>query len=142
MSGDGLLDTNIIILRRSIVSESLPERVAISAVTLAELSAGVHHVRGDDAAARQERARRIDVLQRTETEFDAIPFDSVAARLFGRISAAVLDAGRTPRRRIADLMIAAVAGATDLPLYTTNPADFAGIESMVEVIAVARPRPS
>lgn len=139
MAGDGLLDTNIIILRRSIAPEALPDRMAISSITLAELSAGVHHVSGDDPTARDERARRIDVLQRTETEFDAIPFDSAAARLYGRISAAVLDAGRMPRRRIADLMIAAVAGVNELPLYTTNPDDFSGVERIVRVIAIPHP---
>jgi predicted nucleic acid-binding protein len=110
--------------------------VAISAVTLAELSAGVHLVRGDDAAARAERARRTDVLQRAENEFDPIAFDAEAARAFGRISAAVDDAGRTPRHRVADLMIAAVAAAQGLPLYTANPDDFAGLDRIVEVVPV------
>src|SRR3546814_5617321 len=42
------------------------------------LSAGVHLVRGDDAEARAERARRTDVLQRAENEFDPIAFDAEA----------------------------------------------------------------
>lgn len=137
--GRGLLDTNILILRRSIAAESLPDELAISAVTLAELSAGVHLVRGDDAEARAERARRTDVLQRAENEFDPIAFDADAARAFGRISAAVLDTGRTPRRRVADLMIASVAAAQRLPLYTTNPDDFAGLDGIVDVLRVPRP---
>jgi predicted nucleic acid-binding protein len=135
----GLLDTNILILRRWIDSESLPHQMAISAVTLAELSAGVHLVRGDDAAARAERARRTDVLQRAENEFDPISFDAEAARAFGRISAAVHGSGRTPRRRVADLMIASVSAAQGLPLYTTNPNDFAGLDGIVEVVPVQRP---
>ena len=135
----GLLDTDILILRRSIAPELLPDELAISAVTLAELSAGVHLVRGDDPQARAERARRTDVLQRAENEFDPIAFDAHAARTFGRISAAVQDAGRTPRRRVADLMIAAVAAAQGLPLYTTNPDDFAGLDGIVEVARVLRP---
>ncbi len=57
----------------------LPLQMAINAVTLAELSAGVHLVRGDDAVARDERARRTDLLQRVESEFDPIPFDVAAA---------------------------------------------------------------
>ncbi|WP_183092450.1 type II toxin-antitoxin system VapC family toxin [Nocardioides stalactiti] len=136
----GLLDTNILILRRGIAEQSLPEEMAISAVSLAELSAGVHLVDGDDVAARAERARRIEVLQRIEHEFEPIPFDADAARLFGRINAAVLAAGRTPRRRVADLMIAAVAAANDLPLFTTNPDDFVGLGEIVEVVDVPRPR--
>jgi predicted nucleic acid-binding protein len=147
MSGDslgpgarGLVDTNIIILRRDVNASLLPDEIAISAVTLAELSAGPHLVRGDDSAARAERARRTAVLQRTENEFDPLPFDADAARLFGRISAAVRASGRSPRGRVADLMIASVAAANELPLYTTNPDDFAGLDGIVDVIPVPRPR--
>lgn len=135
----GLLDTNILILRRWLDAEDLPEEMAISAVTLAELAAGVHLVRGDDAQARAERARRTDVLQRAESEFDPIPFDGEAARAFGRISAAVRASGRAPRRRMADLMIASVAAANGLPLYTTHPADLTGLADLVTVVPVRRP---
>jgi len=135
----GLLDTNILILRRWIDSDLLPDEMAISAVTLAELAAGVHLVRGDDAQARAERARRTDVLQRAESEFDPLAFDGQAARAFGRISAAVQATGRAPRRRVADLMIASVAAANGLPLWTTNPADFAGLDELVTVVPVRRP---
>ncbi len=135
----GLLDTNILILRPWIEPDHLPQEMAISAVSLAELSAGVHFVEGDDEGARAERGRRIDVLQRTEYEFDPIPFDAEAARIFGRIAAAVRSVGRTPRRRVADLMIAAVAAAQGLALYTTNPDDFAGIGGLVDVVPVRRP---
>lgn len=137
--GSGLLATNILILRRWIDPGLLPDRMAISTVTLAELSAGVHLVEGDDADARDERARRTDVLQRVESEFDPIPFDAEAARAFGRISAAVGKVGRASRRRVADLMIASVAAVTDLPLYTTNPDDFAGFDGIVHVVPVPRP---
>lgn len=135
----GLLDTNILILRRWIDPEALPAMTSISAVTLAELSAGVHLVEGDDRAARDERARRTEVLQRAESEFDPIPFDTEAARAFGRISAAVRDFGRNPRRRVADLMVAAVASVAGLPVYTANPDDFAGLDGIVRVVPVPRP---
>ncbi|GAB89412.1 type II toxin-antitoxin system VapC family toxin [Gordonia rhizosphera] len=135
----GLLDTNIVILRHAINPDELPDEMAISAITLAELSAGVHLVRGDDAGAIEERARRADVLQRTENEFDPIPFETESARAFGRISAAVQARGRTPRRRIADLMIASIAAAAELPLYTSNPADFGGLERIVRIVPVTRP---
>ena len=99
----GLLDTNIMILRSRIVPEELPDEMAISAVTLAELSAGPHQVRPDteqDAYFEAaERARRLDVLQRAEHEFDPFPFDTDAARAYGRVTAAVIGAGRKPRRR-------------------------------------------
>lgn len=135
----GLLDTNILILRRWLDSDLLPDEMAICAVTLAELSAGVHLVRGDDAQARAERARRTDVLQRAEGEFDPIPFDGEAARAYGRISAAVRASGRAPRRRVADLMIASVAASNGLALWTTNPGDFAGLDELVTIVPVPRP---
>jgi predicted nucleic acid-binding protein len=106
----GLLDTNIMILRSRIAAEELPDEMAISAVTLAERSAGPHEVRPDteqDAYFEAaERARRLDVPQRAEHEFDPIPFDTEAARAYGGVAAAVIAAGRKPRRRAADLMIA------------------------------------
>jgi predicted nucleic acid-binding protein len=142
MPGDltrGLLDTNIVILRHDIDPDELPDEMAISAVTLAELSAGVHLVSGETADAIEERARRADVLQRAENEFDPIPFETESARAFGRISAAVQAWGRTPRRRIADLMIASTAVAATLPLYTTNPDDFEGLHGILRVVPVRRP---
>lgn len=130
----GLVDTNILILRKGIDHAQLPAAMSISAVTLAELSAGPHYA---DTAG--ERSRRMDLLQRVESEFDPLPFDTDAARTFGRICAAVLDVGRTPRRRVADLMIAATASSHSLPLYTTNPDDFTGLQDVVDVVAVDRP---
>jgi predicted nucleic acid-binding protein len=139
----GLLDTNIMILRRWIDPAELPAEMAITAVTLAELSAGPHQVRRDDEqdsyAEHAERARRLDVLQRAESEFDPIPFDAEAARIYGRVTAAVVAAGRKPRRRIADLMIAAIAIAEDLPLFTTNPGGFTGMEHLLTIVPVTRP---
>jgi predicted nucleic acid-binding protein len=140
----GLLDTNILILRRWIDPTELPNEMAISAVTLAELSAGPHQVRPSseqrDYEEHGERARRLDVLQRAEHEFDPIPFGAEAARAYGRVTAAVVAAGRKPRRRIADLMIAATAIAENLPLFTTNPGDFDGLDGVLTVVPVTRPR--
>jgi predicted nucleic acid-binding protein len=130
----GLIDTNIIIHLAALDPVELPDEMVISAVTLAELSAGPHYT--DDAA---ERARRTSVLQHTEATFDPLPFDAEAARAFGLVSAAVLTAGRKPRRRPADLMIASVAMVNRLPLYTTNPDDFAGLENLLVIVPVRRP---
>jgi predicted nucleic acid-binding protein len=141
----GLLDTNILILRRWVDPTELPDEMAISAITLAELSAGPHQVRPngeqDMYDEHEERARRTEALQRAESEFDPIPFDAEAARIYGRVTAAVVAvaAGRKPRRRIADLMIAATAISEDLALYTTNPGDYAGLDKLVRVIPVTRP---
>jgi predicted nucleic acid-binding protein len=139
----GLLDTNILILRKWVNPADLPDEMAISAITLAELSAGPLEVRRNDEQdmydEHAERARRLEILQRAESEFDPVPFDAEAARIYGRVAAAVIAAGRKPRGRAVDLMIAATAIAEGLPLYTTNPADFTGLDSLLQVIPVTRP---
>jgi predicted nucleic acid-binding protein len=139
----GMLDTNILILRSRIDPAHLPDEMAISAITLAELSAGPHEVRGNDQQQaydeRAERARRLEILQRAESEFDPVPFDAEAARVFGRVSAAVIASGRKPRSRAVGLMIAATAIAEGLPLYTTNPADFTGLDALLRIVPVTRP---
>ncbi|WP_345538206.1 type II toxin-antitoxin system VapC family toxin [Phytohabitans rumicis] len=129
-----MIDTNIVIQLPVLEAVQLPDEMVISAVTLAELSAGPHHADGP-----AERARRTAVLQHVEATFDPLPFDAEAARAFGLVSAAVLAAGRKPRSRIADLMIASIAIVNRLPVYTTNPADFAGLGDLVTVVAVRRP---
>jgi predicted nucleic acid-binding protein len=119
-----------VILRKWVDPDELPEEMAISAITLAELSAGPHEVRGNDEQdiydEHAERARRLEILQRAESAFDPVPFDAEAARLFGRVTAAVIAAGRKPRRRspgrrVADLMIAATAIAEGLPCSPLTP---------------------
>jgi predicted nucleic acid-binding protein len=141
----GLLDTNIVILRKRIDPAELPTEVAISAVTLAELSAAPHEVRRNEEQSdydeHAERGLRLDILQRAENEFDPIPFDADAdaARIYGRVCAAVIGAGRKPRRRVADLMIAVIAIAEELPLFTTNPDDYKGLDDLLTVVPVTRP---
>ena len=139
MSGEthdrGLIDTNVLIHLAALDAAHLPGEMVISAVTLAELSAGPHHT--DDPA---ERARRMSVLQHVEATFEPLPFNTEAARTFGLVSAAVVvAAGRRPRRRIADLMIASIAVANRLALYTTNPGDFTGLDDLGTIVAVPRP---
>ncbi len=138
-----MLDTNVVILRQWVDPDELPEEMAISAITLAELSAGPHQVRSsreqDAYDEHAERARRLEILQRAENEFDPVPFDAEAARIFGRVTAAVLASRHSPRRRIADLLIAATAVAAELPLFTTNPDDFLGLEATLEVVTITRP---
>nr|WTB33693.1 type II toxin-antitoxin system VapC family toxin [Streptomyces sp. NBC_00830] len=140
----GLLDTSIMILRKWLDPAELPAEMAISSITLGELSAGPHEVRRNEEQSdydeHAERARRLDVLQRAENEFDPIPFGVEAARVYGRVCAAVIGAGRKPRRRVADLMIAAVAVAEELPLFTTNPDDFKGLDGLLTVVPVTRPK--
>lgn len=130
----GLADTNILILLERLSPTDMPEDLLISTVTLAELSAGVH-----SAADAGERARRIARLQRVEGVFSPLPFDAEAARQYGIIAGEVIAAGRTPRRRVTDLMIASVAAANKLPLFTTNPDDFLGAEKVVPMVPVRVP---
>lgn len=130
--GRGLVDTSVVIDLGRIDAGDLPSEIAISAVTLAELTAGPHAT-GDSA----ERARRQDRLQRAESTFEALPVDAAVARAYGRIHAAVVAAGRKARgRRAFDLLIAATALAGELPLYTCNPGDFSELAALVEVVAV------
>ncbi|MGH3448670.1 MAG: type II toxin-antitoxin system VapC family toxin [Nocardioidaceae bacterium] len=127
----GLLDTSVVIDLQRLAPEQLPEQMAISAVTMAELAAGPSAT--DDV---EERARRQDRLQRAEAAFDPVPFGVDSARAYGRVYGAVRKAGRQPRGRFADLLIAAVALAEDLPLLTQNAVDFVGLESLVDVVEV------
>lgn len=127
----GLLDTSVVIDMESLAAEDLPMELAISAVTLAELSAGP-----SAPGSLEERSRRQDRLQRVEAAFDPIPFEVGAARAYGRVYAAVVAMGRQPRRRFADLMIAAVALDQGLPLLTRNPDDFRGLDHLITIIPV------
>lgn len=128
----GLLDTSVLIdLDIPEVARKLPDESSISVVTLAELAAGPHAAKGP-----MERAIRQQRLQWAEATFDALPLDSAAARWYGVLVAAALQAGRKHRRRMADLLIAATAAAQELPLYTRNPDDFAGLESEVRIVAL------
>lgn len=128
----GLLDTSVLIdWNDPAVLEALPDESAVCAITLAELASGPHLT--TDAA---ERARRQALLQQVESLFDPLPLDAPAARSYGQIVAAVAAAGRTHRSRVADLLIAATAHANQLPLYTRNADDFAGLGALITVVAV------
>ena len=122
----GLLDTNtVILLPRLDNPAQFPEEPTISTITLAELSVGPLVASGDS-----ERAARQAHLQQAEADFDPIPFDAKAARAFGRVAAELRARGRKHRARAYDALIAAVAIANELPLFTVNPDDFQGIHSL------------
>jgi predicted nucleic acid-binding protein len=128
----GVLNTSVIIDFEEIDTSDLPIEVAITAITLAELAAG-------PAATTDpvERGRRQDRLQRTEAAFDPLPLDADAARAYGRVFAAVMDAGQKARgKRAVDLLIAATALAAGLPLYTRNGDDFRALEGLIDVVVV------
>lgn len=130
----GILDTSTVILLPRITDPaSLPGEPLITAVTLAELSVGPLV-----ATSAEERAARQAHLQQAEADFEPLPFDANAARAFGQVAASLRRSGRKTTARSHDAMIAATAIANELPLYTCNPADFAGIDG-IEVIAVPVP---
>lgn len=130
----GILDTStLILLPRLAGATALPAEPLITTVTLAELSVGPLVARSDE-----ERAARQAHLQQAEADFNPLPFDAAAARAFGRVAASLRRAGRKTAARAYDAMIAATAVANDLPLYTCNPTDFAGIDGL-RVIAVPAP---
>lgn len=125
-SAEGVLDTSAVIALPAIADAgSLPHHPLITAVTLAELAAGP--LATDDL---HERARRQAVLQQAEHDFHALPFDDSAARAFAGVAAALRARGRKPSARAFDALIAATALAHGLPVYTANPADFAGIPGL------------
>ena len=132
-SPGGVLDTNIVILVRRLDPVSLPEQPTITTVTLAELSVGP--LAADNPV---DRARRQEHLQFAERSFEPLPFDVAAARAFGPVATAMRQAGRKVAARSFDAMIAAIAVANGLPLYTTNPDDFAGIDGL-QVVSVPAP---
>jgi hypothetical protein len=130
----GVLDTSTVILLGRLQDVSvLPEETLITAVTLAELSVGPL-VAGGEA----ERAARQAQLQQAEADFEPLPFDAGAARAFGRVAASLRRSGRKAGARAYDAMIAAIALANDLPVYTCNPTDFNAIDGL-EVIDVPMP---
>jgi predicted nucleic acid-binding protein len=91
----------------------LPVEPLISIITLAEPSVGPLVARTE-----AERAARQAHLQQAEADFAPLPFDAAAARAFGQVAASLRRAGRKPVARSYDAMIAAVAVANGLPLYT------------------------
>lgn len=134
MNPQGILDTStVILLPRLADATSLPEVPAITAVTLAELSVGPLVARTD-----AERAARQAHLQQAEADFDPIPFDAAAARAFGQVAADLRRARRKTSARAYDALIAAIAIARGLPVYTVNPDDFAGI-GQLDLVPVPHP---
>ena len=134
MSARILLDTSVVI-HLGHLAQPPPEEAepSISALTLAELEAGIA-----TAADDRERALRMERLEAVLVELTVVPFDGLAARAYGDVVAAFRRAGRRERARTMDLLIAATAVAHALTLYTVNPSDFAGIDGL-ELHALRHP---
>lgn len=123
-----LLDTSVLIATDV---PPLAGELAISAASLAELHFGVMVT--SDPTVRAERLRRLSELQRT---FDALPVDDDVAVSYGQLAAAAATSGRQPRSRVMDLLIAATAHAHGARLYTRNADDLAGLDHLIEIVAV------
>lgn len=122
----GLLDTSVVIAR---AVGDLPDEVAISAATLAELHYGIHLAK--DEAKRALRLRRLSEI---ESRFTALPIDEAVARAYGELALLTMQSGRKVRTRAVDLFIAATARVHQVTLYTCNSADPFG--ELIEVRVV------
>lgn len=122
-----ILDTNVL------VAESLthPEyEIAVSSLSWAELRFGIRK-----AADPVERARRESRVARLHALLGpGVPFDDAAADAYETVCGLVLAAGRDPRGRAIDLMIAATAVASGAAVITRNLDDFAGLDGLLTVV--------
>lgn len=123
-----ILDTSVVIATDL---QPLEGDLAVSAITMAELHFGVLV-----AKAPPIRAERLRRLLKLRQDFDPIPVDQAVAASYGQLAAAVVDAGRQPRARAMDLLIAATAHAHSARLYTRNAADLQGLESLIDITPV------
>ncbi|WP_020671900.1 type II toxin-antitoxin system VapC family toxin [Amycolatopsis nigrescens] len=131
MSGRVLFDTSVIIdsagVRLGSFSDAEP---VVSAVTVAELAYGL------DTRDPIERHNRLERYHAVLDRMAVLAFDKPAATFYGTLAALVRQSGRDPRPRRMDLQIAATAVAHRIPVVTRNGKDFAGLERLLQVIAV------
>jgi predicted nucleic acid-binding protein len=120
----GLLDTSVLIATESgrpLDTAALPDEVFVSAVTIAELHAGV--LAAADTATRSRRLATLDALSTLEP----LPIDVVAASHWARLRVRLHEEGR--RVNVNDLWIAAVAAANNLPVVSQD-SDYDALESI------------
>ena len=127
----GVLDTSAYIDLALLDPAALPVIPQLTAITMAELHQGVAMAR--DAASR---AARTEKLGAAIVEFEPVPFDGAAAARYGSLVALTVEANRDPKPRRLDLMIAAIASAHGLPLYTRNAKDLVGLADLLQVVEV------
>jgi predicted nucleic acid-binding protein len=126
----GVLDTSVFIAQESgrQLDESLiPEELATTVITLAELNAGVLAARSSDV-----RAQRLATLD-TVADMVAFPIDEDSARMWARLRTHLAESGR--RMRINDLWIAAVAASRGLPVVTQD-GDFDPLDGVAGVTVI------
>ena len=123
-----LLDTSVLIGGETVAPGI---ETAISAVSISELHFGLL-VAGDEEA-RALRAARLGLI---EARFpNPLPLDDRVARALGRLKATVARRGGQPRRRVADLAIAATAIVHEAVLITADVDDLKLVADLVDVRA-------
>jgi predicted nucleic acid-binding protein len=118
----GLLDTSVLIASESgrrLMTDALPEQIAISVVTIGELHAGV--LAAPDTATR---ARRLSTLE-SASAVEPLPVTAEAARRWAELRVRLSEQGH--RARVNDLWIAAIAKANGMDVVTQDD-DFDVIE--------------
>jgi len=123
----GLADTSLFIALETArpLAGTLPASLAVSVVTVGELSLGVL------AAGDDDRSRRLDTLTRA-LRLEPLPVDEAVAAAWARLRLRLRDAGI--RMPLNDSWIAATAVVYDLPVVTQD-ADFDGVPGL-DVIRV------
>jgi predicted nucleic acid-binding protein len=123
-----IADTSVFIAREAgRPLGDLPDEIAVSVVTAAELELGV--LRASEPTAR---AIRVRTLSRVRSEYPLLPIDDATASCFAQIADEELRAGRKLRRH--DAWIAATALQHNAAVLTQD-ADFSAFSS-VPVIRV------
>ncbi len=98
-----IADTSVFIAREAgRPLGDLPDEIAVSVISAAELELGVLRAR-----EQRVRAARLATLSRVRTEYRLLPVDDATASCFARIAEEQLHAGRKLRRH--DTWIAATA---------------------------------
>jgi len=110
--------------KRVIIEATANQPVFISVISLGELALGV-----ESCAEPGTRALRAAYLRQLETR-PVLDISRHTAAAFGRLSAAMKQAGRSPRPRYNDLWIAAQAIEHNYLLLTTNTDDFIGLPGL------------
>jgi predicted nucleic acid-binding protein len=124
----GIADTSVFVAQETGRDlGELPEKIAVSVITAAELELGV--LRASDT---ETRARRLATLSRVRSAYRLLPIDEKTSSCFARIAAQELDAGRKLRRH--DAWIAATALRYGVSVITQD-ADFSSFSS-VSVVRV------
>jgi predicted nucleic acid-binding protein len=125
-----ILDTSVFIAREQgrSLERKLPEDVAISVVSVAELELGVLMAR--DA---QTRGQRLRTLTEVRTLAGALPIDERTASAYAQLAANVLCNGHRPR--VHDTWIAATALVNDAAVWTQD-ADFSDFAQAVAIVRV------